>query len=43
MECRFGILKNFVEVLSIYRYMKKNENRFGMEIKMTDMMKVAKA
>ena len=43
MESKFGIIKNFVDMLSIYRYMKKNEDRFGMEIKMTDMMKVARA
>jgi flavin-dependent dehydrogenase len=43
MESKFGIMKNFVDMLSIYRYMKKHEDRFGMEIKMTDMMKVARA
>ena len=31
------------DLLSIFRYMKKNEERFGMEINMRDLMKVAKA
>ncbi|PXF24139.1 MAG: dehydrogenase, partial [Thaumarchaeota archaeon] len=37
------IIKSLFEVLSIFRYMKKNEERFGMEIHMRDLMKVAKA
>ncbi len=43
MEGRFGVAKSMMDLLSIYRYMKKNEKRFGMDIKMTDMMKVARA
>ena len=43
MDNKFGMLKNMVDLISIYRYMKKNEQRFGMEIRMADMMKVAKA
>ncbi len=43
MDSKFGMVKNFVDMLAIYRYMKKNEKRFGMEIRMADMMKVAKA
>jgi flavin-dependent dehydrogenase len=39
----FSIIKSLFEVLSIFRYMKKNEERFGMEIHMRDLMKVAKA
>jgi len=39
----FSIIKSLYEVLSIFRYMKKNEERFGMEIHMRDLMKVAKA
>ncbi|HET6517314.1 MAG TPA: NAD(P)/FAD-dependent oxidoreductase [Nitrosopumilaceae archaeon] len=39
----FSILKSLADVLSIFRYMKKNEDRFGMEIHMRDLMKVAKA
>jgi len=43
MDSKFGMIKHFADLITIYRYMKKNEQRFGMEIKMTDMMKVAKA
>ena len=39
----FSIVKSLSDVISIYRYMKKNEDRFGMDIKMADLMKVAKA
>jgi len=39
----FSIIKSLPEVLAIFRYMKKNEERFGMEIHMRDLMKVAKA
>jgi len=40
---RFNIFKSLAEVLTIYRYMKKHEKRFGMEIHMRDLIKVAKA
>lgn len=40
---KFSKIKMMPDMLAIYRYMKKNENRFGMEIKMTDLLKVAKA
>lgn len=43
MKNQFSIIKQIAELLSIFRYMKKNENRFGMEIHMRDLMKVAKA
>lgn len=43
MDSKFGMLKNLADLIAIYRYMKKNEWRFGMEIRMADMMKVAKA
>ncbi len=39
----FSIIKSLPDVLAIFRYMKKNEERFGMEIHMRDLMKVAKA
>jgi len=39
----FSIIKSLTDVLAIFRYMKKNEKRFGMEIHMRDLMKVAKA
>jgi len=40
---KFNILRMMPDLLSIFRYMKKNEERFGMEINMRDLMKVAKA
>jgi len=39
----FSMLKQLKDMLEIFRYMKKNEERFGMEIHMKDLMKVAKA
>ena len=36
-------LKSFPDVIAIYRYMKKNEKRFGMDIKMSNLIKVARA
>jgi len=39
----FSILKSLSDVLAIFRYMKKNEKRFGMEIHMRDLMKVTRA
>lgn len=39
----FSILKSLSDLLAIFRYMKKNEKRFGMEIHMRDLMKVARA
>lgn len=39
----FSIFKQLGDMLAIFRYMKKNEKRFGMEIHMRDLMKVAKA
>lgn len=39
----FSILKSLPDLITIYRYMKKNEDRFGMDIRMADLMKVAKA
>lgn len=39
----FSLMRSLPSVISIYRYMKKNDKRFGMEIKMGDLLKVAKA
>ena len=39
----FNFFKSLPDFLSIFRYMKKNEDRFGMDIKIADLMKVAKA
>jgi flavin-dependent dehydrogenase len=43
MKNKFNLLKQITELLAIFRYMKKNEERFGMEIHIRDLMKVAKA
>ena len=43
MKGEFSLAKQFRELFKIYRYMKKNEDRFGMEIHMKDLMKIAKA
>ncbi|MDX1596010.1 MAG: NAD(P)/FAD-dependent oxidoreductase [Nitrosopumilaceae archaeon] len=39
----FSIIKSLPDFLTIFRYMKKNEERFGMDIKMSNLIKVAKA
>ncbi|MBI2006318.1 MAG: NAD(P)/FAD-dependent oxidoreductase, partial [Nitrosopumilales archaeon] len=43
MKGEFSFIKQFVDLMSIFRYMKKNEDRFGMEIHIRDLVKVAKA
>jgi len=43
MKGEFSFIKQFADLLSIFRYMKKNEDRFGMEIHIRDLVKVAKA
>ena len=39
----FSFLKALPDFLAIFRYMKKNEDRFGMDIRIADLLKVAKA
>jgi hypothetical protein len=39
----FNFLKALPDFIAIFRYMKKNEDRFGMHIKIGDLLKVAKA
>ena len=39
----FNFIKALPDFIAIFRYMKKNEDRFGMDIKIADLMKVAKA
>ena len=39
----FNFLKALPDFIAIFRYMKKNEDRFGMHIKIADLLKVAKA
>jgi len=43
MKGEFSVLRQFPSLFSIFRYMKKNESRFGMEVHMRDLLKVAKA
>ena len=38
----FKLFKNCYDLLRIYNYMKNNEDRYGMQIKMFDMMKVSR-
>lgn len=39
----FNLLNNPLDLLRIYNHMKSNENRYGMEVSMLNMMKVSKA
>ena len=39
----FNFIKSLPDFFAIFRYMKKNEDRFGMDIKITDLIKIAKA
>ena len=39
---KFNIIKDFIDVLKIYKYMKSSEDRFGMEINMLNMLKLTK-
>ena len=43
MHGNLSIIRSLADLISIFRYMKKNESRFGMEIHMRDLIKVAKA
>jgi flavin-dependent dehydrogenase len=38
----FSMMKHLPDLIKIYSYMKKQERRFGMEIRMADMMKITK-
>ena len=40
---KFNFVRSLPDFLAIFRYMKKHEDRFGMDIKMSDLVKVAKA
>jgi len=39
---RFSFFKNAFELLRLYNHMKGQEDRYGMEIRAGDLMKVAK-
>ena len=38
----FSMMKHLPDLIKIYSYMKKREERFGMEIRMADMMKITR-
>jgi len=40
---KFSLLKSLPDFLAIFFYMKKNQARFGMDVNISDLMKVAKA
>jgi flavin-dependent dehydrogenase len=37
----FNLVKNSLDLLRIYHHMKNNQHRYGMEVKIADMMKVS--
>ncbi|HEU5172528.1 MAG TPA: NAD(P)/FAD-dependent oxidoreductase, partial [Nitrososphaeraceae archaeon] len=37
----FNLVKNSLDLLRIYHHMKNNQDRYGMEVKIADMMKVS--
>jgi flavin-dependent dehydrogenase len=39
---RFSLLKNSYELLKIYKHMKHEEKRYGMKVRIADMIKVSK-
>jgi flavin-dependent dehydrogenase len=43
IQKNFSFLKALPDFMAIFRYMKKNEDRFGMDIRIADLLKVAKA
>jgi flavin-dependent dehydrogenase len=42
IQGRFSMVKNAADMLRIYGHMKGNEDRYGMQVSMADMLKVAK-
>jgi hypothetical protein len=39
---KFSIVKNLIELFRIYNHMKGQESRYGMEVKIADLIKVSK-
>jgi hypothetical protein len=39
---RFNLIRHTYDLLKIYNHMKNQEDRYGMKVKMTDMMKVSR-
>jgi hypothetical protein len=42
IQGKFSMVKNAGDMLKIYSHMKANEDRYGMAVKMADMLKVSK-
>jgi flavin-dependent dehydrogenase len=38
---KFSLVKHGMEMLKLYRHMKSEEDRYGMQVKMSDMFKVS--
>jgi hypothetical protein len=39
---KFNMIRHSFDLLKIYNHMKREENRYGMEIKIEDMIKISK-
>jgi flavin-dependent dehydrogenase len=39
---KFNMVKNSIDMLKLYQHMKSEEKRYGMEVRMTNMLKVSK-
>jgi hypothetical protein len=42
IQGRFSMVRHGADMLKIYRHMKGHEDRYGMGVRMVDMLKVAK-
>jgi flavin-dependent dehydrogenase len=42
MTCKFNMIKHGMDMLKLYRHMRREEDRYGMEVKMSDMLKVSR-
>ncbi len=42
MAGKFSLMKHGMDMLKIYRHMKSEEQRYGMEVRMADMLKVSR-
>jgi hypothetical protein len=38
---KFSMVKHGMDMLKLYRHMKSEEDRYGMQVKMADMLKVS--
>jgi hypothetical protein len=39
---KFSMVKHGMDMLKLYRHMKGEEDRYGMEVRMADMLKVSR-